>query len=388
MKILIINDYNQLVGGAEKIFFETIQLLRRDGHTVHTITSKKHKFALSPLSLFNLPAMFFVKNILRQHEYDIIHVNKVTTQLSHAILLSLPKNKVVMHVHDFSYICPKLGACKNGHFCPDYKKKFSLHPQCLQYQDRHLSILYDLAKFIRLSINRYLIGRYVRFFICPSTQLKKFMKETLSLSDNRFFYLPNFVPIPSRLPTKPHSRYFLFVGRIDKQKGVHVAILAIHYLIHNLGITKVKFLIIGDGPYLPDLRRLVDKLDLAKNIFFLGSKNNCELPHYYRHAYAVIMPSVGLENNPLVALEAMSYSLPIIASDLGGYPDLVRHQLNGYLFPVANHVYLARCLKKIYPSPKLAKKMGRASHKLISKQFNVHQYYKNLMRIYTRVNNH
>ncbi len=73
---------------------------------------------------------------------------------------------------------------------------------------------------------------------------------------------------------------------------------------------------------------------------------------------AVVSPSILMENCPLVALEAMKNKKPIIASNLGGIPDLINHGKNGYLFEIGNYKKTAKYIKKLYNDPELSIKLG------------------------------
>jgi glycosyltransferase involved in cell wall biosynthesis len=139
--------------------------------------------------------------------------------------------------------------------------------------------------------------------------------------------IPSFLPDAPPLPTNPaHDAaarpYFLFVGRLEAIKGLQDAIP----LFRNLD---ADLLIAGAGDYEPELRKLARGLD---NVRFLGRVEPENLRSLYRDARAVLAPSRCYEVFPLIVLEAFREGTPILARDLGPYPDIVADSGAGLLF--------------------------------------------------------
>lgn len=154
--------------------------------------------------------------------------------------------------------------------------------------------------------------------------------------------LPSFLPELESTETPPvpddyqGQPYFLFVGRLEKIKGVEDIIpLFTRY-------DDAQLWIVGSGDYEPQLRKLAGNSD---NIRFLGQKQPQELRSYYAHALAVMMPSICYEVFPLVALEAFREGVPVIARALGPYPEIIRKSGGGLLFSNADELREAvQCL--------------------------------------------
>jgi glycosyltransferase involved in cell wall biosynthesis len=155
--------------------------------------------------------------------------------------------------------------------------------------------------------------------ISPSLFLKqKLVEEGIS---GRIEWIPYFhmdvcqesyAPQDSELREEPG--YFLFVGRLEFLKGVHVLIKAFNEK------PKSKLLIAGEGKYSESLKVMARK---NKKITFLGQVTREKLSSLYKNAIAVIIPSLWHENVSLVAIEALSHGTPIIVSDKGGLPETV-----------------------------------------------------------------
>ena len=123
---------------------------------------------------------------------------------------------------------------------------------------------------------------------------------------------------------KEDSGYFLFVGRLEFNKGVHVLIKAFNEKPTS------RLLIAGEGKYSESLKLMARK---NTKISFLGQVTREELSTLYKNAIAVIVPSLWHDNAPLVAIEALSHGTPIIVSDKGELPETVELSGAGMIYP-------------------------------------------------------
>jgi glycosyltransferase involved in cell wall biosynthesis len=123
----------------------------------------------------------------------------------------------------------------------------------------------------------------------------------------------------------PHvgEPYFLFVGRLEKLKGLQTLIP----VFRPFG--KARLLIAGTGSYERELRRLAAG---AQNIQFLGRRSSQELAALYGEAVALIVPSLCFEGFPLVVAEAFSRRTPVIARDIGSLPEIVSESGGGIVY--------------------------------------------------------
>lgn len=142
--------------------------------------------------------------------------------------------------------------------------------------------------------------------------------------------LPYFLPgdLPERpqprSPESPHPRpYFLFVGRLTKLKGLDTVIPVFKRR------PQADLLIVGDGEEGDALRALAGD---APNIRFAGRVPNEELRQYYDHAIAAIVPSQGFETFGIVIIEALRFGTPVIARNIGPFPEIIEQAGGGLLF--------------------------------------------------------
>jgi glycosyltransferase involved in cell wall biosynthesis len=122
----------------------------------------------------------------------------------------------------------------------------------------------------------------------------------------------------------PHQRpYFLFVGRLERIKGLDDVIPVFRQY------KDADLLIAGDGTHGPILKRLAEGVP---NVRFLGKLSSGELDNYYKHALALIVPSVGFETFGIILIEAFRQSTPVIARRIGPFPEIVKRSGGGELF--------------------------------------------------------
>jgi len=145
-------------------------------------------------------------------------------------------------------------------------------------------------------------------------------------------YLPGFIPsaeaaapLTSGLPVGRAWKepYFLFVGRLEKIKGLHQLISVFNQY------RKAHLLIAGEGNYGRRLRQLAEG---NANIRFLGYLPEGQLQVLYRQAVAVIVPSICFEMFPLVILEAFRQQTPVLVNNIGGLPEIVRESGGGFVY--------------------------------------------------------
>lgn len=129
---------------------------------------------------------------------------------------------------------------------------------------------------------------------------------------------------------KDNERIILYVGRVDYQKGIHYLLKAFRILLHNED--KFKLILVGNGD-------IGDFLPLCKGFFskiiFTGYLNHDEVIRLYKIAAVGVIPSIN-ENCSYTALEMMFYGLSVIASNVGGLPELINHGETGYLVDYTN----------------------------------------------------
>lgn len=152
----------------------------------------------------------------------------------------------------------------------------------------------------------------------------------------------------------------VYVGRLVKEKSVEILVKAISMVIKES--SDVKLIIIGDGPERTYMEDLVKSLGLSGNIKFEGFVPYHKVPQYLAESSVFILPSRA-EGTPNALLQAMAAGLPIIATKVGGIPELVKDRVEGFLIPPNDVHSLAKAIITLTTDRELAKKFGSNARK-------------------------
>ena len=164
-------------------------------------------------------------------------------------------------------------------------------------------------------------------------------------------------PVAGEHGEAPHPRpYFLFVGRLEAIKGLDDVIPLFRRY------PEADLLIAGDGTHGPTLRALAEG---TANVRFLGRLDRADLARYYRHALALIVPSVGYETFGVVLLESFSYGTPVLARRIGPLPEIVAQSGGGELFDHAEDLLAA--MRRLQHDETARRRLGEAGADALSR---------------------
>jgi D-inositol-3-phosphate glycosyltransferase len=168
------------------------------------------------------------------------------------------------------------------------------------------------------------------------------------------------------------GRLVLFVGRLERLKGVDIAIRALA-LLRDRQHDDVRLLIVGEDSFDADesekerLRHFASRVGVRDRVDFLGSVAHHELPYFYSAADVCVMPSYS-ESFGLVALEAQACGRPVVCSDVAGLRSVVRDDVSGYLIEAHDPALYAERIGRLLDNPELAQQMGRRG-RLLAQRF-------------------
>ena len=191
--------------------------------------------------------------------------------------------------------------------------------------------------------------------------------------------------IRSELNIPEHIPVVIHIGRLCKSKGQHLLLQAAANL-HQLGQETI-YLIVGkdleqDGDYLNYLKDMAQELGINKSVHFLGHR--ADIPQLLALSDLLVLPS-NAEGLPLVILEAMAAGLPVVATPVGGIPEVVIHQETGFLVPVENVQALGNAILKLLQNPLLRNEMGNKGLEMVNKDFSVEKMCEEVFDIYQQV---
>ena len=187
-----------------------------------------------------------------------------------------------------------------------------------------------------------------------------------------------FVPALDRDAFRPFT--VLFVGGMDRAhsfKGVAVLLEAISR------VPNIKAKLIGDGNLRSSYESLAHRLSISDRVSFLGKLSSEELPAAYQSSDVLVLPSLlGAEAFGLVALEAQSSGIPVIASDLPGVRTVVADGESGILVPSGDVEALADAILRLESDKELRANMGIAGRKRVLDRFTWSRHVQELLEIY------
>ncbi len=153
------------------------------------------------------------------------------------------------------------------------------------------------------------------------------------------------------------------IGRLSFEKGFEYLIDAIYKLRKDI---KLKLIVIGDGPLKEKLQAKINEMDLLDSVYMAGYlAHGCK---YMRHFDVFVLPSLS-EGLPITLLEAMQGQIPIVASKVGGIPEVLQNGLGGLLAEPADSESLARAIKNIYDNRDRARQAAVFSYEEVNKKY-------------------
>jgi glycosyltransferase involved in cell wall biosynthesis len=399
MKILQVNKYYYLRGGAETYMLGLSDWLTLNGHEVfqfamkteHDVETPFRKYFVSPIEtsspslrgyktlgrmLYSFEAKRNMKELLRDHQPDLCHLHNIYTQISPSILSVLKARgiPIVMTVHDHHLISPQYNIWADGCGKDHCASGLVMATLSKFHKDSHLA---SFAQTLTYKVHRQFgfYRRYVDQFICPSG----YMRRQLILDGfdrTKIVVNPYGINSGSIEPRYDHDGFFLFVGRLSEEKGVEMIVRLAQELPY------IQFKIMGRGPQQDYLHRLAIGTD---NIEFLGFRTGKDLANWYQRACAVLVPSRVREVFPLVCMEAMSYGTPVIASNVGGIPEVVEDRVSGMLVDPMDEPGWIEAVLRLFHDTDLQSSMARNARARAQNDFRNEDHYRRLLHSYQAV---
>ncbi len=221
--------------------------------------------------------------------------------------------------------------------------------------------------------------------VCVSQRVADFVIQKVGVPRNKVVVIPNGVDARpfTNLPPKTQARARLnlpaeknlvgSIARLTPVKRLDVLLRAISAL------PDVQLLIVGDGPEGPNLIQLGQKLGLTARLHFAGQQSDIAL---WLAAMDVCVLSSDWEGMPNAALEAMAAGLPVVATAVGGAPEVVLDKETGFLVPPRNPKALAGAIETLLRDPALRHKMGRAGYERVQQHFTLRQMVERTQELY------
>ncbi|MFX0186753.1 MAG: glycosyltransferase family 4 protein [Candidatus Hodarchaeota archaeon] len=331
------------------------------GLNINVLKQKVYAFPDNDNFLRIKNPLFLVLKYLKKNanKYDLIHVHSyiyfATIQTFIYRLLFNQKIPVILHLH---------GGIQTEEF-----------------------IASSLIEKAMLLIKKFFFDLIIgKFMIKRANAIISVSKEDLLAVNNVFksnrkthnFYIPNVVDSKEfKRLDKIDKKYIGFIGRLTKIKGIDLFLELIKKI--NEIDRNQEFLIIGEGPYLNDVKKANEKYPIK----FLERVNHSEIVKYYNQC-SIFVQTSRAEGLPTCVLEALSCEIPVVASDVGGTSEIVQHNKTGYLFENGMLDQAIEFINKIKNNQEYAK-LGKIGRALIRQKFSWEAITKKIILIYKKV---
>ncbi len=396
MKILMVNKFLYPNGGSETYIFKLGEQLQKKGHEVqyfgmehagrivgnrlecYTSDMDFHAGGVGKLLypfriIYSGEAKRKMRRVLEDFRPDVVHLNNINFQLTPSIIYAVrafekkrgKRIKIVYTAHDYQWVCPNhmmripatgqiCFACRGG----DFK-------QCSKNRCIHDSRVKSLLGTIEAGFYamRKTYGM-VDVIICPSEFMKKQL-DTDPLLAEKTVMMHNFIDKDTAVAGKTHGKkkkrrekaevfgtaadgdrpagdYVLYFGRYAEEKGTLTLLEACRAL------PEIPFVFAGTGP-------LEGRVKQAPNVENRGFVAGEELRRLIAQARFSVYPSEWYENCPFSVMESQMYGTPVLASDLGGAPELVQPGRTGDLFRGGDAQELTEHIKELWEDPELCR---------------------------------
>jgi len=380
MKVLqLYNQYRSLFGGEETVVRLIARLVEKSGGEARLLMRSSRGLDQSfrgrarafASGIYNPFAYRDVMDYLTSFRPDIAHVHNLYPLFSPSVLVALRRSgvPVVMTVHNHFHTCPRADHLCKGRICE----------RCVGGREYHCALHNCRDNFIE-SVGyaaRSATARKFRLFVdnvAVVIALNQFAKNRLvkaGFDAERIVVLPNMVDVPDNPTDASQGRYAVFSGRMSPEKGVATLLEAARRT------PEIPIRLVGGGPTLGE-----HMAEAPSNATFLGQIAENGVREEYRGARLLVVPSQWFEGCPLVILEAMSHGLPVIASRIGGLPEIVDDGVSGLLFDPGDPRDLAERIHRLWSDPGLCRRMGAAGRHKVEREFSLSAYWKRLEAIY------
>lgn len=408
MKILMVDKYFFIMGGAERYFFELKGLLERHGHQVIPFSmqhpnnfasewadyfvsniefnghSKLQQLAHGPKIvsrvLYSQEAKTAITKLIERVKPDVAHLHMIDHQLSPSILHALQRYDIpiVQTCHQYKLVCPsyRLLVMRENRICEKCVTGNFYHAvleRC--HKD-------SMAASALLAFESYLhkwmkVHDLIQLFHVPSRFLGEKLRES-GVAAQRIWHQFYTIDLRSYPFSAAFDDYFVYYGRLSAEKGILTLLQAMQ------NVKQSKLVLIGDGPQRLELEAFAREHKLT-NVVFAGSKSGNDLTQLVSRAKFVVVPSEWYDNSPLVIYESFSMGRPVLATTLGGMPELIEDGVNGRLFAPKDVDGLSRIINEMLRDEKRLRMMGKAGRATAEREFDPEVHYQKIHEVYQRL---
>ncbi len=333
-------------GGAEKVvvhlantmaddFNVSLCLIKREGELCSEIKSGISIKSLNAGEGNNISSITRLAKIISSNKIDVVHIHN-------------------WGVFVESVIAARIARC--------HKIFHTVHGPYIQYPISRLS---KVKIFLRHRVERVL-SKLITRHISVSNDIKKYMVNDLGLNENKIITIHNGIQALTKMPktNKPVDSCirFVVVGRVAKIKNHALLLRSLKIVLEQVDASLT---IVGDGPELENMQELARTLNIEDAVAFLGFRDDV---NSILNEMDILVVSSDYEGISIAILEAMSLSLPVIATSVGGNPETVIHNKTGILVE-QNERSLSEAMITLATNAELRNRMGQTGYQIFFEHF-------------------
>ena len=298
---------------------------------------------------FDLNLVLRIRKFITLNKVDVLHCHQYTPYVYGVISAAFTPCKIIFTEH--------------GRFYPDQRKlkRVLINPFLCRFTDRIIAIAGDTKRAL------------IEFENFPGHKIKVVYN---GINDTGHLPFKN-SDLKNHLKIGDDTIVLGTVARLDLIKNQAMMIRALKIVRQEHPDTIV--IIVGDGPERKNLENLSSTLQLTPNVFFTGFSEDAIS---YYHIMDIFLLTSFSEGTAMTLLEAMAASLPCIATNVGGNPEIVENNETGYLIPSNDETSLAERICALIDNQKRRQKMGEAGRKRFIEHFTVAKMVKSYQAIY------
>lgn len=384
MKIFLIHNRYQSLGGEDSVFSNERRSLINAGHEVLVyeddnarIDGSWQKLRAAFAVIYSIRSARKIRSLLQAHKPDVVHVHNFFPLISPSVFWVCQEQKIpVVHtLHNFRTVCPTGLLFFDGEVVERSvtgRAWWAVHRKV--YRD---SVLGTFVVTLSVEIHKYL-GTWTKkvdaFITLTDFSKNKFAQAGWPI--DKLYVKPNYtVALSGNTPEikLEHKKFALFVGRLSPEKGIE-------FLIDSWSELGYQLYIVGSGPEL----ELVKNLD-SDNITILGQLGQREVRALMRSAKFLVMTSVWYEGFPMILSEAFESSLPAIVPNHGSMGTIIMHEENGLKYIAGNKASFRATVARLFEDNRLRKKLSLGAKKSYVSYYSEAENVSQLIEIYRTV---
>ncbi len=389
MKVLLLNDSSTPSGGAELMTLSLRDGFRLRGHDARLFSSTAKYGNQEPQAdytcygttgslrtlnrVFNLSAYWQLRKTLKDFQPDIVHVRMFLSQLSPLILPLLREIPCLYHAPWYETVCPTgLKLLPDHSVCRETYGYPCLRHRCVS---PHAWVIL----MSQLKLWRQWKGAF-NVVVTNSHAVKETFEEH-DIGPVKVIW--NGVEPRNDGSTWQARPTVVYAGRLAWEKGLLVLTQAFAKCVPK--IPDAQLLIAGEGPIEKSIRDLIAELGISENAKLLGHLTQDEIDEQFSGAWVQALPSLTPEPFASSAIEGMMRGHAIIASNLGGFPEIIDDGISGHLIEPNDVDAWANALYSLLDSPDTTRQMGQAGRNRALQKFDRESCIENFLELYREI---